>query len=104
MDAELEVMERKEVWTVIDAKDMLLGKVIDYMWVFANKFNAKGDIVKRKAWLVAKGYTQIQGEDFDETYASVVCLESMWMTIAMAVMLSMHIWQIDFFFAWFTTP
>lgn len=42
------------------------------MWVYANKYNGKGEIVKRKARLVAKGYMQVQGEDFDKTYASVV--------------------------------
>ena len=82
---------------VIDANDMLHGKkVIDCMGVFANKLLAEGEIVKRNAWLVTKGYTQIQGEDFDNTYASVVCLESMQMMVAVAAVLGMHIWQLDF--------
>ena len=97
MDAELKIMEEKGVWEVIDSQDVPAGKkVVDCMWVYANKYNAEGEIVKRKARLVAKGYTQVQGEDFDETYASVVRLESMRMTVAIAAALGMHIWQVDF--------
>ena len=45
-------------------------------WVFAVKWNEKGEIEKRKARTVAKGYTQVIGEDYDEIYASVARLES----------------------------
>jgi len=44
-------------------------------WVYANKYNNKGHIVARKAQLVAKGFTQILGGDYNETYASVMRLE-----------------------------
>lgn len=97
IEAELKVMDDKEVWEVIEAGNVPEGKkVVDCMWVFANKFDAEGNIVKRKARLVAKGYTQVRGEDFDETYASVVQLESMRMTVAIAAALGMHVWQVDF--------
>ncbi|GLB43838.1 putative reverse transcriptase (RNA-dependent DNA polymerase) [Lyophyllum shimeji] len=71
-------------------------KVIGCKWVYANKYDADGNIVRRKARLVAKGFSQVHGEDFDETYAAVVRLESIRMTIAIAVQLGMHLWQVDF--------
>ena len=97
MEAELDIMREKDMWDVVRIEDVPTGKkVVDCMWVYANKFNAEGEIVKRKACLVAKGYTQVQGEDFDETYASVVCLESMRMSVAIAASLGLELWQIDF--------
>lgn len=46
--------------------------------------------------MVAKGYLQIVGEDFDKTYAAVVCLESLKMSAAVAAQKSLEIWQVDF--------
>jgi hypothetical protein len=69
--------------------------VIDLMWVYANKYNANSDIVKHKARLVTKGYTQIPGLDYDQTYASVVRLESFLMVVSVATTLDLHIWQVD---------
>lgn len=69
--------------------------IIDSMWVYANKYNADGDIIKCKACLVVKGYTQIPGLDYDQTYASVVHLESFHMVAAIAAALDLQIWQVD---------
>ena len=65
------------------------------MWVFANKYDADRNILRHKACLVAKGYTQIAGLDHDQTYASVVCLESFRIVTAIAASLGLHIWQVD---------
>ena len=65
------------------------------MWVFANKYDADRNILRHKACLVAKGYTQIAGLDHDQTYASVVCLESFRIVAAIAASLGLHIWQVD---------
>lgn len=45
---------------------------------------------------MAKGYSQIAGEDFDETYAAVVHLESLRMTAAIAAQKRLEIWQVNF--------
>lgn len=69
--------------------------VIDSMWVYANKYDTDGNIIKRKARLVAKGYTQIPGLDYNQTYTSVVHLESFRMVAAITPALGLHIWQVD---------
>jgi len=58
--------------------------VVGSKWVYAVKWNENGKIEKRKARTVAKGYTQVIGEDYDETYASVARLELVRLIYAIA--------------------
>ena len=50
--------------------------VIGTKWVFHNKQDEHGMVIRNKARLVAQGFTQIEGLDFGETYAPVARLES----------------------------
>lgn len=70
METEWAVLKERGVFELVDAPPD--AHVIDSMWVYANKYNADGDIIRCKARLVAKGYTQIPGLDYDQTYASVL--------------------------------
>lgn len=93
MDTEWGVLKERDVFELVEAPPD--AHVIDSMWVYANKYDADGDIIRRKARLVAKGYTQIPGLDYDQTYASVVRLESFRMVAAIAAAMDLHIWQVD---------
>ena len=50
--------------------------IIGTKWIFHNKTNEEGNVIRNKARLVAQGYTQVEGVDFDETFAPVTCIES----------------------------
>jgi hypothetical protein len=50
--------------------------VIETKWVFRNKQDQGGIVVRNKARLVVQGYTQVEGLDFGETYALVARLEA----------------------------
>ncbi|KAF0921521.1 hypothetical protein E2562_009262 [Oryza meyeriana var. granulata] len=53
-------------------------------WVYKVKKNAAGEVIKHKAWLVAKGYVQQPGVDFDEVFAPVARIESVRLLLALA--------------------
>lgn len=54
-------------------------------WVFRNKLNEDGQVVRNKARLVCKGYAQVEGIDFEKTFAPVARLEAIRMFLAFAV-------------------
>ena len=59
---------------------------IGLKWIFKLKKNPQGDIIKYKARLVVKGYSQRKGVDYDEIYAPVVRFETIPLLIALAAL------------------
>ena len=76
-------MERPEGVNVVDSK-----------WVFWLKKDAKGNVVKWKARLVVRGFTQVQGVDYFETFAPVVRLVSIRFILAIA---ARNNWEVNMF-------
>jgi len=70
--------------------------VVGSKWVYAIKWKEDGTVDKQKARTVAKGFTQVLGKDYDETYASVARLESVRLICAIAASRKLRLWQIDF--------
>jgi len=93
MHDELNQFTRNNVWVlVLRSPDM---HVIDTKWVFINKLDKQGVIVKHKARLVAKGYNQEEGIDFGETYAHVARLEAVRLLCAYACLCGFKLFQMD---------
>lgn len=61
-------------------------KIVGCKWIFTVKYNLDGTIDRYKAKLVAKEYTQKLGINYDETFASVVKLNTMRVLISIATM------------------
>ncbi|CAJ2652309.1 unnamed protein product [Trifolium pratense] len=93
MQEELTQFKRSEVWDLVPRPDGI--NVIGTKWVYKNKTDENGDITRNKARLVAQGYTQIEGVDFDETFAPVACLESIRLFLAVACILKFKLYQMD---------
>ncbi|CAM8939690.1 unnamed protein product [Rhodiola kirilowii] len=69
MQEQLGEFQRNDVWDLVPRPDNVY--VIGTKWIFKNKSDEHGNITRNKARLVAQGYTQIEGIDFDETFTPV---------------------------------
>ena len=69
--------------------------VIGTKWVFCNKRDQDGIVVRNKARLVAQGYTQVEGLDFGETYAPIARLEAIRILLAYACAHNIKLYQMD---------
>jgi hypothetical protein len=82
MHDELHQFTKNDVWTLVPrpAEQNIIGT----KWIFKNKTDEHGTVVRNKARLVARGYTQIEGVDFDETFSPVARLESIRVLLSIA--------------------
>ncbi|GJV78410.1 retrovirus-related pol polyprotein from transposon TNT 1-94 [Tanacetum coccineum] len=69
--------------------------IIGTKWVFKNKLDGNGIVSRNKAWLVAQGYNQQEGINYDETYAPVARLESIRILLAYFCALDFKVFQMD---------
>ena len=82
MHEELHQFVRNNVWELVPRPNGV--NVIGAKWIFKNKSNEHGIVIRNKSKLVAQGYTQVEGIDFDETFAPVARLESIRILLAIA--------------------
>ena len=66
MQKELNQFKRTNVWTLVERP--YDNNVIETKWIFKNKLDEHGDVVRNKAKLVAQKYSQEEGIDYDETF------------------------------------
>ena len=66
IDEELDQIEKNDTWELVPRPKN--KNVIGTKWVFRNKMNEYGQVTRNKARLVCKGYAQIEGIDFEETF------------------------------------
>ncbi|GJR01104.1 retrovirus-related pol polyprotein from transposon TNT 1-94 [Tanacetum coccineum] len=93
MQEELHQFDRLQVWEFIDKP---FGKnVIKLKWLWKNKKDEDQIVIHNKARLLAKGYAQEEGIDFEESFAPVARLEDVWIFLAYAAHKSFPIYQMD---------
>ncbi|GJR56603.1 ribonuclease H-like domain-containing protein [Tanacetum coccineum] len=93
MQEELLQLKLQEVWTLVDLPN---GKrAIGTKWVFKNKKDERGIVIKNKARLVAQGYTQEEGIDYDEVFAPVARIEEIRLFLASASFKDFVVYQMD---------
>jgi hypothetical protein len=93
MNEELDQIEKNNTWELVPR--LADKNVIGSKWVFKNKMNEQGQIVKDKSRLVCKGYAQVEGQDLDETFAPVARLEAIRMFLAYACHKNFKVYQMD---------
>ncbi|GJW71470.1 putative ribonuclease H-like domain-containing protein [Tanacetum coccineum] len=93
MQEELLQFKLQNVWVLCDLPD---GKrVIGTKWVFRNKRDERGTIIRNKARLVAQGFRQEEGVDYDEVFAPVARIEAIRLFLAFASFMGFFVYQMD---------
>ncbi|GJU42704.1 putative ribonuclease H-like domain-containing protein [Tanacetum coccineum] len=93
MQEELLQFKIQKVWTLVD---LPYGKkAIGTKWVYRNKKDERGIVVRNKARLVAQGYKQEEGIDYDEVFAPVARIEAIRLFLAYASFMNFVVYQMD---------
>ncbi|GJX89365.1 retrovirus-related pol polyprotein from transposon TNT 1-94 [Tanacetum coccineum] len=93
MQEELNEFERLKVWELVPRPDKVM--VITLKWIYKVKLDELGGILKNKDRLVARGYRQEEGIDFEESFALVARLEAIRIFLAFVAHMNMVVYQMD---------
>ena len=93
MKDELKSLQKNDVWELVKLPNG--RKTVGSKWVFKEKIGDDGSIERYKVRLVAQGYSQQRGLDYDETFSPVVRTESVRALIALAAKNNMILHQLD---------
>jgi hypothetical protein len=92
MQEELNNFKHNEVWSLVERSKQ---NVVGTKWVFHNKQDEYEVVTRNKTRLVAKCYSQVEGLNFDETFAPIARLESIRMLLVYATHQGFKLYQID---------
>ncbi|GJT31603.1 putative ribonuclease H-like domain-containing protein [Tanacetum coccineum] len=93
MQEELLQFKLQQVWILVD---LPIGKrAIGTKWVFRNKKDEKGMVIRNKARLVAQGHRQEEGIDYEEIFALVARIEAIRLFLAYASFMGFLVYQMD---------
>ena len=93
MQEELLSLKKHNTWELVDLPK---GKnLVGCKWVYKTKRDANGEIDRFKARLVAQGFSQEQGVDYDEVFAPVARYDSIRSVLAVGTQLDLEIHQMD---------
>ncbi|GKB95026.1 retrovirus-related pol polyprotein from transposon TNT 1-94 [Tanacetum coccineum] len=93
MQEELNEFKRLDVWELVPRPDKVM--VITSKWIYKVNLDEMGGILKNKARLVAHGYRQEEGIDFEESFSLVARLEAVWIFLAYTAHMNMIVYQMD---------
>ena len=93
MKEELIQIEKNKTWELVPRPED--KNVIGDKWVFQNKLDENGKISRNKVGLVCKGYAQIEGVEFDETFALVARIKAIRIFLAYSAFKGFKMYQMD---------
>ncbi|GJR04458.1 putative ribonuclease H-like domain-containing protein [Tanacetum coccineum] len=93
MQEELLQFKLQNVWVLVDLPKG--HRAIGTKWVYRNKKDERGIVVRNKARLVAQGHTQEEGIDYDEVFAPVARIEAIRIFLAYASYMGFTVYQMD---------
>jgi len=93
MQEELNQFQRNHVWDLVPKPQQ--KNMIGTTWVFINKLNEQGEVIRNKARLVARGYSQQEGIHYTDTFAPVARLDAIRLLLSYAVNHGLILYQMD---------
>ena len=93
IETEMKSLKENDVWELVELPTG--RKTVGSKWVYKVKTGAHGSVERYKARLVAQGYTQKFGTDYDETFCPVVRMESLRALLALSVQFGLQLHQVD---------
>ncbi|GJW40973.1 retrotransposon protein, putative, ty1-copia subclass [Tanacetum coccineum] len=93
INAEIQSMMNNMVWVMVDLPPGC--KTVGSKWIFKKKTDMDGFVHTYKARFVAKGYTQLYGVDYEETFSRVTNIRAIRILISIAAYYDYEIWQMD---------
>ncbi|GJW05808.1 putative ribonuclease H-like domain-containing protein, partial [Tanacetum coccineum] len=93
MQEELLQFKLQNVWVLVDLPKG--HRAIGTKWVYRNKKDERGIVIRNKARLVAQGHTQEEGIDYDEVFAPVARIEAIRIFLAYASYMGFTVYQMD---------
>ena len=93
MNAEIQSMYDNKVWDLVELPPEC--RTVGCKWIFKKKTDMDGNVQTYKARLLAKGFTQTQGIDYEETFSPVAMLKSIRILLAIAAYYDYEIWKMD---------
>nr|GEV02659.1 hypothetical protein [Tanacetum cinerariifolium] len=93
MNAKMQSMIDNMVWVLVDLP--LNCKIVGSKWIFKKRTDMDGFVHTYKARLVSKGYTQLYGVDYEETFSPVADIRAIRILISITVFYNYEIWKMD---------
>jgi hypothetical protein len=93
MNEELDQIEKNQTWELVPRPKN--KNVVGTKWIFKNKFNEDGQVIRNKERLVCKGYAQVEGIDFEETFSPVARMEAIILFLAYSCFKNFKVYQMD---------
>ncbi|GJT69271.1 retrotransposon protein, putative, ty1-copia subclass [Tanacetum coccineum] len=93
INVEIQSMKDNKVWDLVDLPPN--SKTVGSKWLFKKKTDMDGAVHTYKARIVAKGFTQTLGIDYEETFSPVADIRAIRILIAIVAFYDYEIWQMD---------
>jgi vacuolar-type H+-ATPase catalytic subunit A/Vma1 len=93
MNEEFDQIDKNQTWELVPRPRN--KNIIGTKWVYKNKMNENEQVIRIKSRLVYKGYAQVEGVDYEETFAPVARLEAIRMFLAFSSYKKFKVYQMD---------
>ena len=93
MKEEFDQIKKNDTWKLVSRLEN--KNLIGTKWVFRNKMNEQGEVVRNKERLVCKDYSKKEGIDYEETYAPIARMEVVRIFLAYATNKNFKVYQTD---------